>query len=66
MKDPEQDPSPWTDFAVLEALSKGTFWLKLKKLRALGYIEGPLPSSKLKVTLDGEIELQRYQQRKKP
>lgn len=39
------------DHDLLKALQKGTLALKLKKLRALGYIEGPakLP----KVTSDG-------------
>jgi hypothetical protein len=45
-----------TDHDVLEALYKGTLLLKLKKLRALGFIEGPLPVS-LRVTEDGRAEM---------
>ena len=49
-----------TDLEVLDAIRKGSFWLKLKKLRALGFIDGPIPT-KLHVTPDGLEEIKRLQ-----
>lgn len=52
-------PQPLSDRDLLNAINKGSFWLKLKKLRAVGFIEGPLPSTKLKVTPDGIREIRK-------
>lgn len=49
-----------SDYEMLKAISKGSFWLKLKKLRALGFIEGRLPL-KLRTTPDGEQEIARLE-----
>lgn len=40
-----------TDLALLEAIRKGQFDLKMRKLRALGFIKGKLP--RIEVTPDG-------------
>lgn len=42
---------------LLVAIHKGTFLLKIKSLRALGFIKWPLP--KLEVTADGLEEIDR-------
>jgi hypothetical protein len=47
-----------SDLQMLEAIRKGSFWLKLKKLRALGFITGTIPT-KLLLTQDGVEEIQR-------
>lgn len=47
------------DYQLLRAIKKGSLSLKLKKLRALGFIEGPLPALGLKLTADGEQELEK-------
>lgn len=46
-----------SDLDVLEGLHKGTLWLKVKKLRALGFVKGPLAS--LEVTPEGVDEIAR-------
>ena len=48
---------PISDADLLEAIQKGSLWLKVKKLRALGFITGPIP--KLEVTADGVWEIKR-------
>lgn len=64
------DPIPCPNFSrssmlndkdVLEAVGKGSFWLKLTKLRALGFIEGRIPI-KIRLTDDGKEELKRLQE----
>jgi len=47
-----------SDLQMLEAIRKGSFWLKLKKLRALGFISGRMPLQLL-LTQDGAEEIQR-------
>ena len=46
-----------SDLDVLEALHKGTLWLKVKKLRALGFVKGRWPA--IEVTPDGVEEIAR-------
>ena len=46
-----------TDLEVLEAIQKGSFVLKLMKLRALGFIEGRIPKT-LAITEDGRKEIE--------
>lgn len=50
-----------TDVELLEALQKGGLMLKLRKLRALGYIEGPMLSLRLRLTPDGEAYVKQEQ-----
>jgi len=55
-----------TDLEVLEAIQKGSFYLKLMKLRALGFIEGPIPRTEgrgFRITPDGVEEIARIKQR---
>jgi hypothetical protein len=40
-----------TDLDVLEAIHKGTYWVKLTKLRGLGYVKGRIP--RIELTKDG-------------
>lgn len=50
-------PRGLEDLDVLVAISKGAYWLKLKKLRALGFIKGRIPQ--LEITEDGVTEIAR-------
>jgi len=52
------------DIEVLTAIGKGTYWLKLKKLRALGYIKGRIP--KLEITEDGIAHLKELAEQSAP
>jgi hypothetical protein len=47
-----------SDLQMLVAIQKGSLWLKLNKLRAMGFIAGQV-STKLEVTEDGLKEIQR-------
>lgn len=52
-----------SDEEMLIAIQKGSFHLKLTKLRALGFIRGRIP--KIEITTDGAEEIERYKREKK-